>query len=193
MSKKKTTRNKKNTTKAKKEFEVNNVDINNIDAVLEDMKNLALEKTEDKKETESIVVAHEDAKDEEIVDYLNESKDNVVISTEENVIFTNKEEEESFTGPLVKCEFDEEGNLINEDEINAVAKSEIKEETEQDATKGENENEVIEENKEEKETEEIIEMVEEKKEEPKPVKVKPKTTYQDMFGGTWRGYGFDEY
>lgn len=189
MSKKKTTRNKKNTTKTKKEFEVNNVDINNIDAVLEDMKNLALEKTEDKNETESIADGHEDAKDEEIVDYLNESKDNVVISTEENVIFTNKEEEESFTGPLVKCEFDEEGNIVNEDEINAVAKSEIEEETKQE----EEDMSFIEEIKEEKETEEIIEMAEEKKEEPKPVKVKPKTTYQDMFGGTWRGYGFDEY
>ena len=219
MSKKKTlSKSKKISNKPNKE-----IDINNIDAMIEDMKNLALEKTTEE-ETKSKVIKHEDVKDEEIVNYLNESKDNVVISTEENVIFTNKEEEESFTSPLVKCEFDEEGNLINEDEINAMAKSEIKEETEEESTKEENENEVIEEktieniqseeneseiiidneldsidnkvmNEEETLSEEIVEELE--KEEPKvetpaPKKSKRKT-YQEMFGGTWMGYGYDHF
>lgn len=161
------------------------IDINDIDTMFENMKNLVLEKTE---ETKNNVVAHEDVKDEKIVNYLNESKDNVVISTDENVIFTNKEEEKSLTGPLVKCEFDEEGNLINEDEINAMAKSEIKEESEEESAKEENEKEVIEdlEKAEEENTEEEID----KEEEPKKKNKSKRMTYEEMFGHTWMGYGF---
>ena len=55
----------------------NDIDINNIDVMFEDMKNLVLEKVEEKEETKDIVVAHEDANDEEIM-----NKDNVVISDE---------------------------------------------------------------------------------------------------------------
>ena len=124
---------RKKQTKLQKSKKVeNDIDINNIDAMFEDMKNLVLEKVEEKEETKNIVIAHEDTNDEEIVNYVNENKDNVVISTDENVIFTNKEGEETFTGPLVKCEFDEEGNLINEGELNAMANGEIKEEDEKE-------------------------------------------------------------
>ncbi len=160
------------------------IDINDIDTMFENMKNLVLEKTE---ETKSIVAAHEDVKDEEIVNYLNENKDNVVISKEENVIFTNKEEEESFTGPLVKCEFDEEGNLINGEEINAIAKSEIKEETEEE-NPGEDFLNLYGEDKtpaEENNEEEI-----DKEEEPKKKNKSKRMTYEEMFGHTWMGYGF---
>ena len=216
MSKKKTmSKTKKNAMKSKTK-NVSEYEIKDIDAMIEDMKNLALEKSEEKEETKSKVVKHEDVKDEEIVNYLNESKDNVVISTDENVIFTNKEEEESSTGPLVKCEFDEEGNLINEDEINAMAKGEIKEETEEESTKEENENEVIEETeignidseigpkepiilnskedfdkvyKEEKPIEEKP-IEEEKKEESKKENKAKRKSYEEMFGHNWMGYGY---
>lgn len=192
MSKKKTQRGKKNVAKPK-----NNIDINDIDAMLEDMKNLALDKTEEKvEETETKVVAQEDVKEEQIVEYLNESEDNVVISTEENVIFTNKEEEENITGPLVKCEFDENGNLTNEENIKEMAMVEAtkEEETEkEDATVTEEQTEdlsFVDELKESEEVEEEIEMVEEEK----PIQKKSKRkTYQDMFGGSWRGYGYDEF
>jgi hypothetical protein len=210
MTKKKIMSKAKKSTMKPKAKSVSEYEIKNIDEMIEDMKKLALEKTEEKKETESIVAAHEDVKDEKIVDYLNESKDNVVISTEENVIFTNKEEGESFTGPLVKCEFDEEGNLVNEDEINTMEKNETKEETEEESAKEENENEVIEENK-NKETENLekekeIENAEdlsfvdeikeqditeeEKKEEPKKENKAKRKTYQEMFGHSWMGYGY---
>ena len=95
---------RKKQTKPQKSKKVeNDIDINNIDAMFEDMKNLVLEKVEEKEETKNIVVAHEDTNDEEIVNYDNENKDNVVISDE------------------------------------------IKEKTEEEVTKEENENEVIEE------------------------------------------------
>ncbi len=207
MPKKKTiSKTKKNTMKTKTKA-VTEYEIKDIDEMIEDLKNLALEKPEDKKETDGIVVAAEDVKDNEIVNYLNESKDNVVISTDENVIFTNKEEEETFTGPLVKCEFDEEGNVVNEDEINAIAKSGIKEENEEESTKEENENEAIEETeigKIDNETgtkEPIIVSSEEDfdklyreeekliEESKKENKVKRKT-YEEMFGNTWMGYGY---
>ena len=141
----------------------NDIDINNIDVMFEDMKNLVLEKVEEKEETKDIVVAHEDANDEEIM-----NKDNVVISDE------------------------------------------IKEKTEEEVTKEENENEVIEENKignidNEIGTKEPIILnseedfdkvyieekpIEEKKEEPKKKNKSKRMTYEEMFGHTWMGYGF---
>ena len=188
MTKKKTvSKAKKNTMKTKTK-NVSEYEIKDIDAMIEDMKNLALEKPEEKEEPKSKVVAHEEVKDEE--------KDNVVNSTEE----TNKEEEDSFTGPLVKCEFDEEGKLINKDEGCLVLGVNLFD-TEEESTKEENENEVIEEKKiEDMQNEETVvtKIVEEMEEEepkvetPAPKKSKRKT-YQEMFGGTWMGYGYDHF
>ena len=141
----------------------NDIDINNIDVMFEDMKNLVLEKVEEKEETKDIVVAHEDANDEEIM-----NKDNVVISDE------------------------------------------IKEKTEEEVTKEENENEVIEEteignidneigtkepiilNSEEDFDKVYIEEkpIEEKKEESEKKNKSKRMTYEEMFGHTWMGYGF---
>lgn len=179
MAKKKTnSKSKKNAQKVKKD-----IDIKDIDAMIDDMKQLALANPEEEvKETKSEVVVNEDVKQEEIVEYLNESKDNVVISSEENVIFTNKEEMESFTGPLVKAEFDEDGNLTNEEDIKAIAQGEEPKEEE-----------VIEDlEKLQQEAEEDEMKIDDDDEEKKPKSEnKPKRkTYEEMFGNTWMGYGY---
>ena len=164
--------------------------------MFEDMKNLVLEKVEEKEETKNIVIAHEDTNDEEIVNYVNENKDNVVISTDENVIFTNKEGEETFTGPLVKCEFDEEGNLINEGELNAMANGEIKEEDEKEVIEeteiGNIDNEIGPKEPIILNSEEDFDKLykEEKKEKSKNKNKSKRMTYEEMFGHTWMGYGF---
>ncbi|MBO6243925.1 MAG: hypothetical protein J6O41_05100 [Clostridia bacterium] len=188
---------RKKQTKLQKSKKVeNDIDINNIDAMFEDMKNLVLEKVEEKEETKNIVIAHEDTNDEEIVNYVNENKDNVVISTDENVIFTNKEGEETFTGPLVKCEFDEEGNLINEGELNAMANGEIKEEDEKEVIEeteiGNIDNEIGPKEPIILNSEEDFDKLykEEKKEKSKNKNKSKRMTYEEMFGHTWMGYGF---
>lgn len=165
---------KKKQTKPQKSKKVeNDIDINNIDAMFEDMKNLVLEKVEEKEETKSIVAAHEDVKDEEIVNYLNESKDNVVISdeikekTEEEV---TKEENENEVIEENKIEETEIGNIDNE----IGPKEPIILNSEEDFDK------VYEEEK----------PIEEKKEESKKKNKSKRMTYEEMFGHTWMGYGF---
>ena len=154
MTKKKVSKAKKVSSKPKKD-----IDINDIDAMLEDMKNLALEKTEEKKETESLV-EHEDTKEEEIVENFNEEiKDDVVVPTDENVIFADVDV------PVItidenKEEVIEAENIEKDEEIQIVVED------------------VKEEQKEEK-----------KEEKPKSRRM----TYQEMFGGTWRGYGYDHF
>ena len=147
MTKKKSTRGKKNVTKTPK----NNIDINDIDAMLEDMKKLALDKTEEEKETESIVAVQEETNGEEFVENLNN----------ENLV----NEEESFT------KITETGNVEKEEEI----------ENTEDLT-------CVDEIKESKDIEEEKEIKKEK-----PVQMKQRRTYQEMFGGSWRGYGYDEF
>ena len=127
--------------------------------MLEDMKNLALEKTEEKKETES-VVEHEDTKEEEIVENFNEEiKDDVVVPTDENVIFADVDV------PVIKIDENKEEvieaeNIEKDEEIQIV----------------------------------VEDVKEEQKEEKKEVKLKSRRmTYQEMFGGTWRGYGYDHF
>lgn len=146
----------------------NDIDINNIDVMFEDMKNLVLEKVEEKEETKDIVVAHEDANDEEIM-----NKDNVVISdeikekTEEEV---TKEENENEVIEENKIEETEIGNIDNE----IGTKEPIILNSEEDFDKV-----YIEEK-----------PIEEKKEEPKKKNKSKRMTYEEMFGHTWMGYGF---
>lgn len=147
MTKKKSTRGKKNVTKTPK----NNIDINDIDAMLEDMKKLALDKTEEEKETESIVAVQEETNGEEFVENLND----------ENLV----NEEESFT------KITETGNVEKKEEIGNTEVSSFVDEI--------------------KESEDIEEKKEIKEE--KPVQRKQRRTYQEMFGGSWRGYGYDEF
>ena len=160
---------KKKQTKSQKSKKVeNDIDINNIDAMFEDMKNLVLEKVEEKEETKDIVVAHEDANDEEIM-----NKDNVVISdeikekTEEEV---TKEENENEVIEENKIEETEIGNIDNE----IGPKEPIILNSEEDFDKV-----YIEEK-----------PIEEKKEEPKKKNKSKRMTYEEMFGHTWMGYGF---
>ena len=146
----------------------NDIDINNIDVMFEDMKNLVLEKVEEKEETKDIVVAHEDANDEEIM-----NKDNVVIldeikeKTEEEVTM---EENENEVIEENKIEETEIGNIDNE----IGTKEPIILNSEEDFDKV-----YIEEK-----------PIEEKKEEPKKKNKSKRMTYEEMFGHTWMGYGF---
>lgn len=160
---------RKKLTKPQKPKKVeNDIDINNIDVMFEDMKNLVLEKDEEKEETKDIVVAHEDANDEEIM-----NKDNVVISdeikekTEEEV---TKEENENEVIEENKIEETEIGNIDNE----IGTKEPIILNSEEDFDKV-----YIEEK-----------PIEEKKEEPKKKNKSKRMTYEEMFGHTWMGYGF---
>ena len=154
MTKKKVSKAKKVSSNSKKD-----IDINDINAMLEDMKNLALEKTEEKEETES-VVEHEDTKEEEIVENFNEeTKDSVVVPMDENVIFADAE-------------------------VPVITIDESKEEViEAQNTKKDEEIQIV-----------VEDVKEEEKEEKKEEKPKSKRmTYQEMFGGTWRGYGYDHF
>ena len=159
---------KKQTNPQKPKKVENDIDINNIDVMFEDMKNLVLEKVEEKEETKDIVVAHEDANDEEIM-----NKDNVVISdeikekTEEEV---TKEENENEVIEENKIEETESGNIDNE----IGTKEPIILNSEEDFDKV-----YIEEK-----------PIEEKKEEPKKKNKSKRMTYEEMFGHTWMGYGF---
>lgn len=159
---------KKQTNPQKPKKVENDIDINNIDVMFEDMKNLVLEKVEEKEETKDIVVAHEDANDEEIM-----NKDNVVISdeikekTEEEV---TKEENENEVIEENKIEETEIGNIDNE----IGPKEPIILNSEEDFDKV-----YIEEK-----------PIEEKKEEPKKKNKSKRMTYEEMFGHTWMGYGF---
>ena len=154
---------KKQTEPQKPKKVENDIDINNIDVMFEDMKNLVLEKVEEKEETKDIVVAHEDANDEEIM-----NKDNVVISdeikekTEEEV---TKEENENEVIEENKIEETEIGNIDNE----IGTKEPIILNSEEDFDKV---------------------YIEEKKEEPKKKNKSKRMTYEEMFGHTWMGYGF---
>ena len=154
---------KKQTESQKPKKVENDIDINNIDVMFEDMKNLVLEKVEEKEETKDIVVAHEDANDEEIM-----NKDNVVISdeikekTEEEV---TKEENENEVIEENKIEETEIGNIDNE----IGTKEPIILNSEEDFDKV---------------------YIEEKKEEPKKKNKSKRMTYEEMFGHTWMGYGF---
>ena len=151
---------KKQTEPQKPKKVENDIDINNIDVMFEDMKNLVLEKVEEKEETKDIVVAHEDANDEEIM-----NKDNVVISDE-----IKEKTEEEVTKEENKIEETEIGNIDNE----IGTKEPIILNSEEDFDKV-----YIEEK-----------PIEEKKEEPKKKNKSKRMTYEEMFGHTWMGYGF---
>ena len=161
---KKTTNKKISSSKAKK-----NVDVSNVDAIMEDMKNLALQKTEDEKvETkvedkclDDVVYGNDIAKKPEEVesDVNTDMKDVDMVATQspqseiENVGST----EQSL---LKDANNIEEQNLSLVEEIN---KGEVI--VEEDETKSEKK--------------------------PKKIENKPKRkSYSEMFGNTWCGYGY---
>ena len=161
---KKTTNKKISSSKAKK-----NVDVSNVDAIMEDMKNLALQKTEDEKvETkvegkclDDVVYGNDIAKNPEEVesDVNTDMKDVDIVTTQsppietENLVNTDQSTSEDTNNV-------EEQNLSFVEEIN---KGEVI--VEEDETK-----------------------IEEK---PKKIENKPKRkSYSEMFGNTWCGYGY---
>ena len=160
---KKTTNKKISSSKAKK-----NVDVSNVDAIMEDMKNLALQKTEDEK-----------------VETKVEDKclDDVVYGTE---IAKKSEEVESDVNTDMK-DVDMVATQSPQSEIENVGS------TEQSISK--DANNIEEQNLsfiEEINNGEIIVEDEAKVEEkPKDIENKPKhKSYSEMFGSTWCGYGY---
>ena len=161
---KKTTNKNISSSKAKK-----NVDVSNVDAIMEDMKNVALQKTEDEKvETkvegkclDDVVYETDIAKKPEEVesDVNTDMKDVDIVTTQsppietENLVNTDQSTSEDTNNV-------EEQNLSFVEEIN---KGEVI--VEEDETK-----------------------IEEK---PKKIENKPKRkSYSEMFGNTWCGYGY---
>jgi hypothetical protein len=168
MSRKKLSKAKKVSTNPKKE-----VDINDIDAMLEDMKNLAMDKPleeEEKTETENIVQPTEVTTNEVTTNEV--ATDEVV---EDNV----EETEESFNKIDLGMDNFELNNDIDDNEtlenIQIVFNQQLSENTIEETVENEDEEKEI--------------IIEEKEEQEKP---KPKKkSYQEMFGGTWMGYGYD--
>ena len=161
---KKTTNKKISSSKTKK-----TVDVSNVDAIMEDMKNLALQKTEDEKVETKVegkclddVVYETDIakKPEEVESGVNtDMKDVDIVTTQsppietENLVNTDQSTSEDTNNV-------EEQNLSFVEEIN---KGEVI--VEEDETK-----------------------IEEK---PKKIENKPKRkSYSEMFGNTWCGYGY---
>ena len=156
---------KKTTNKKSKKT----IDVSNVDAIMEDMKNLALQKIEDKKvETkgegkclDDVVYETDIAKKPEEVesDVNTDMKDVDIVTTQsppietENLVNTDQSMSEDTNNV-------EEQNLSFVEEIN---KGEVI--VEEDETK-----------------------IEEK---PKKIENKPKRkSYSEMFGSTWCGYGY---
>ena len=156
---------KKTTNKKSKKT----IDVSNVDAIMEDMKNLALQKIEDKKvETkgegkclDDVVYETDIAKkpDEVESDVNTDMKDVDIVTTQsppietENLVNTDQSMSEDTNNV-------EEQNLSFVEEIN---KGEVI--VEEDETK-----------------------IEEK---PKKIENKPKRkSYSEMFGSTWCGYGY---
>lgn len=155
MSKKKTSsKSKKTSNKPKKD-----IDINNIDAMIEDMKNLALEKT---------------TEEEKQMEEVNEENTLEDVQNEETVVTEVVEEQEKNESEII-IDNETEVELDNEENLGSI------------------DNKVM--TEEETFSEEIVEEMEEeepKVETPAPKKSKRKT-YQEMFGGTWMGYGYDHF
>ena len=160
---KKTTTKKINSSKTKK-----TVDVSNVEAIMEDMKNLALQKPEEMVETKAkgkclddVVYGNGVAKKSEEVesDVNTDMKDVDIVTTQsppietENLVNTDQSTSEDTNNV-------EEQNLSFVEEIN---KGEVI--VEEDETK-----------------------IEEK---PKKIENKPKRkSYSEMFGNTWCGYGY---
>lgn len=155
MSKKKTSsKSKKTSNKPKKD-----IDINNIDAMIEDMKNLALEKT---------------TEEEKQMEEVNEENTLEDVQNEETVVTEVVEEQEENESEII-IDNETEVELDNEENLGSI------------------DNKVM--TEEETFSEEIVEEMEEEKpklETTAPKKPKRKT-YQEMFGGSWRGYGYDHF
>jgi hypothetical protein len=155
MSKKKTTKSKKTNTKAKKD-----VNINDIDAMLEEMKNLVLEDN-------------------------TQEKINVDVASEEDFSSIEKIETQQVEDTLEET-VNEDTEMVNETKPTSEEKKEdvIIEETEI----GNIDNEIGPKEPIILNSEEDFDKVYEE-EKPKS----KKRTYQDMFGGTWMGYGYSEF
>lgn len=134
--------NAKKSTKTKKVEK--EIDINDINSMVEDMKDLALNKPEEEKE----VVSEEQLPqiDDKVVE-----KEEVIAPKEEIITIQEKEEKPEMTDEEIK------DTLDNLDFIEEIKEKEIIEE-----------------------------------EKPKKLKIKPKMTYEQMFGATWMGYGYTE-
>ena len=152
MSKKKTTKSKKTNTKAKKD-----VNINDIDAMLEEMKNLVLEDNTQEKinNDERFVIGVDVASGEEFSSIEKIETQQVEDTLEETV--------------------NEDTEMVNETKPTSEEKKE---------------DIIIEEKINEDDVTEDLSPTENIKEEKPKCK---KRTYQDMFGGTWMGYGYSEF
>ena len=176
MTKKKTTKKKKNLYKTNKD-----VDINDINAVFEDMKNLALD-------TSKLDLSETVEKEKEIFEELVNPKETEIdmsYSSDIGVIPSDSVDERGLPQAEEKIFFNEieEMNIEEEQEEEVVEEQEeegIFEMEEMDLT-------FVDEVKDN--NEEIIEeKTQDTKKETKPRRI----SYEEMFGATWMGYGYTE-
>ena len=159
---KKTTNKNISSSKAKK-----NVDVSNVDAIMEDMKNLALQKPEEMIETKAkgkclddVVYGNDIAKKPEEVesDVNTDMKDVDIVTTQ---------------SPPIETE-----NLVNTDQSTSEDTNNVEEQN-LSFVEEINNGEVI------------IEDETKVEEKPKDIENKPKRkSYSEMFGNTWCGYGY---
>lgn len=155
---------KKKVTKIKKK----KIDINNIDAMFEDMKNLAIEMPKEECEIVSEKIEETDASipKEDVTEIVLPEPDGKLVYSD--LCLDNVEAVDIYNTEEDVC-------VVSEEPIEEENK--IEEETTEDLPF---ENEV---------KEEIIDKEVKKEEKPKS----KKKTYQEMFGGTWMGYGYDHF
>lgn len=146
--------NAKKSTKTKKVEK--EIDINDINSMVEDMKDLALNKPEEEKKE---VISEEQ---------LSQIDDNVI------------EDEEIVAPDIEVVTIQHTVETVEENKQETEEKPEMTDEEIKDTLDN---LDFIEEIKEK-------EIIEEEK--PKKLKIKPKMTYEQMFGATWMGYGYTE-
>lgn len=162
-------------SKAKKD-----IDINDIDAMLEDMKNLAMETPKEEVKEEMEIVSEK--VEETSASIPREEVTEITLPEPENkLVYVD------LSIPMEDVETDVDSEVVEEVQVeeaeNAVDEIEgVLTEVE----KKEEDLSFLEDAKEEETEKEIVKQ--EQKSKPRR-----KVTYQEMFGGTWRGYGYDHF
>lgn len=176
MTRKRNTKTKKSVSKTKKE-----VDINDIDAMLEDMKHLAMDETVNEENDKDEVTVSQPEVMETKLEMELENTDTIISGGSGEIEEKYQQQvDDNYYTEIPTEQQEKEANTENNDVTESIEN--VSEEVSDDLS-------FVDEIKEE---EEIIIKEEKTEEKPKPKKPKRKT-YQEMFGGTWRGYGYDHF
>ena len=145
---------KVNTKKTTKKSAKKEVDINDIDSLVDDVKKLALEKPKTEKKEKVITETVKDLETDDVKVYLRET---IEIEKEAE---TDDKELKLYVEPVTIITHKTTDDKDDDEDLSFI--DEVK-------------------------AEETLTV-----EEPKEERPKRKITYQEMFGGTWMGYGYSE-